>query len=68
VRLVNGQADQPVQLEEIGTVTESSVTIEIVRGERTIRIQESFFGEDLVSETETERALNRMVSAIVQAL
>jgi hypothetical protein len=62
MRIVEPLSDQ----EDV--VTESSVTIEIVRGERTIRMQESFFGDDLVSEVETRAALRRLSESIVQAL
>ena len=63
MRVIEPVADLPDDI-----VTESSVTIEIVRGARTIRIQESLFGDDLVSENETRDALGRMVEAIVQTL
>jgi uncharacterized protein YjiS (DUF1127 family) len=65
MRLVDNGPDQ---LTDIGIDTESSVTIEIVRGARTIRVQEVFLGDDLVSEAETRQALNRMSEAIVQSL
>ena len=65
MRLVENGSDQLV---DIGIDTESSVTIEIVRGARTIRVQEVFLGDDLVSEVETRQALGRMAEAVIQAL
>ena len=44
--------------------TESSVTIIIVRGARTIKVSEALLGDDLASETETKNVIGRLAAAV----
>lgn len=48
--------------------TESSVSIEIIRGERVIRVHEALHGDDLMSESETKAVIRRLVDAVLQTL
>jgi hypothetical protein len=48
--------------------TESSATIIVVRGARTIKVSETLIGDDMASEQETKEAIARLAAAVSAVL